>query len=135
MNKGKLRAMCLTNLYIRSYIYGFIMMAKGQQIELYHHSKELVDKWIEVIKDSVILVDLKDDYIIAQMIGKGNFAKVHLCKRKADERTFALKSVEKTLIRKSKRNSVTIGFLLIIIIELNTFRNRYLEEYRSRIHN
>ncbi len=40
-------------------------MAKGQQIELYHHSKELVDKWIEVIKDSVILVDLKDDYIIA----------------------------------------------------------------------
>ncbi len=135
MNKGKLRAMCLTNLYIRSYIYGFIMMAKGQQIELYHHSKELVDKWIEVIKDSVILVDLKDDYIIAQMIGKGNFAKVHLCKRKADERTFALKSVEKTLIRKSKRNSVTIGFLLIIIIELNTFRNRYLEKYRSRIHN
>ena len=135
MNKGKLRAMCLTNLYIRSYIYGFIMMAKGQQIELYHHSKELVDKWIEVIKDSVILVDLKDDYIIAQMIGKGNFAKVHLCKRKADERTFALKSVEKTLIRKSKRNSVTIGFLLIIIIELNPFRNRYLEKYRSRIHN
>ena len=123
------------NEFIRNYIYGFIMMAKGQQIELYHHSKELVDKWIEVIKDSVILVDLKDDYIIAQMIGKGNFAKVHLCKRKADERTFALKSVEKTLIRKSKRNSVTIGFLLIIIIELNPFRNRYLEKYRSRIHN
>lgn len=94
-----------------------------------------MDKWIEVIKDSVILVDLKDDYIIAQMIGKGNFAKVHLCKRKADERTFALKSVEKTLIRKSKRNSVTISFLLIIIIELNPFRNRYLEKYRSRIHN
>ena len=94
--------------FISNYIYGFIMMAKGQQIELYHHSKELVDKWIEIIKDSVILVDLKDDYIIAQMIGKGNFAKVHLCKRKADERTFALKSVEKTLIRKSKRNSVIL---------------------------
>lgn len=108
-NKGKL--ILVFNEFIRNYIYGFIMMAKGQQIELYHHSKDLVDKWIEVIKDSVILVDLKDDYIIAQMIGKGNFAKVHLCKRKADDRTFALKSVEKTLIRKSKRNSVNIDKL------------------------
>ena len=75
-------------------------------MEFYHHNKEHVEQWIEVIKDSVILVDLKEDYIIAQMIGKGNFAKVHLCKRKADEKTFALKSVEKTLIRKSRRNSV-----------------------------
>lgn len=89
------------------------MMAKGNTIEFYHHSKELVDKWIEVLKDSVILVDLKEDYMIAQMIGKGNFAKVHLCKRKADDRTFALKSVEKQLIRKSKRNSVS-GILLFL---------------------
>ena len=74
---------------------------------MYHNNKEFVDKWIEAIKDSVILVDLKEDYMIAQMIGKGNFAKVHLCKRKSDDRTFALKSVEKTLIRKSKRNSVS----------------------------
>ena len=107
------------------------MMAKGQQIELYHHSKELVDKWIEVIKDSVILVDLKDDYIIAQMIGKGNFAKVHLCKRKADDRTFALKSVEKTLIRKSKRNSVNNTVTFNYYIEFNSFRNRYLAKHRS----
>ena len=77
-------------------------------MEFYHHNKEHVDLWIEEIKDSVILVDLKEDYIIAQMIGKGNFAKVHLCKRKADEKTFALKSVEKTLIRKSRRNSVCL---------------------------
>ena len=79
MNKGKWYSHVYKSVCRSNYIYGFIMMAKGQQIELYHHSKELVEKWIEVIKDSVILVDLKDDYIIAQMIGKGNFAKVHLC--------------------------------------------------------
>jgi len=45
------------------------------------------------------------------MIGKGNFAKVHLCKRTADDQTFALKSVEKTLIKKSKRNSVSNLFI------------------------
>lgn len=58
------------------------------------------------MKDSVVLVDLKEDYIIGSLIGKGNFAKVHLCRRKTDERSFALKSIEKALIRKSKRNSV-----------------------------
>lgn len=84
-------------------------MAKGNSIELYHHNKEFIAQWIAVLKDSVILVDLKEDYLIGQMIGKGNFAKVHLCKRKADDLTFALKSVEKTLIRKSKRNSVSIS--------------------------
>jgi hypothetical protein len=87
-------------------------------MEFYHHNKEHVEQWIEVIKDSVILVDLKEDYIIAQMIGKGNFAKVHLCKRKADEKTFALKSVEKTLIRKSRRNSVCLK-------QFDPFRARY----------
>ena len=81
-------------------------MSKGNQVELYHHNKEFVLQWITALKDSVILVDLKEDYLINQMIGKGNFAKVHLCKRKSDQGVFALKSVEKTLIRKSKRNSV-----------------------------
>ncbi len=62
---------------------------------------------MDALKDSVILIDLKEDYLIGQMIGKGNFAKVHLCKRRTDDQTFALKSVEKTLIKKSKRNSVS----------------------------
>ena len=99
-------------------------------MEFYHQSKELVEQWIEAIKDSVILVDLKEDYMIAQMIGKGNFAKVHLCKRKADDRTFALKSVEKTLIRKSRRNSVSLSqnkipclTYIIEFIELDSIRN------------
>lgn len=58
------------------------------------------------MKDSIVLIDLKEDYQIQNLIGKGNFAKVHLCKRKKDNATFALKSVEKSLIRKSKRNAV-----------------------------
>ena len=58
------------------------------------------------MKESVILIDLKDDYNIGPLIGKGNFARVHQCKRKKDDVTFALKSVEKALIKKSKRNAV-----------------------------
>ena len=40
-------------------------MARGGLMEFYHHNKQLVDEWIEAIKDSVILVDLKEDYMIA----------------------------------------------------------------------
>lgn len=40
-------------------------MARGGLIEFYHQKKELVDQWIEALKDSVILVDLKEDYMIA----------------------------------------------------------------------
>ena len=37
------------------------------------------------MKDAVILIDLKEDYHIGSLIGKGNFAKVHMCKRKKDD--------------------------------------------------
>lgn len=81
-------------------------MAKGRAEEFYHPNQEYIIEWIDALKDSVILVDLKEDYDIGSLIGRGNFAKVHLCKRKRDEKTFALKSIEKALIKKTKRNSV-----------------------------
>ena len=80
---GAICSILISSIY-SNYIYGFILMAKGNQLELYHHNKEFVQQWISAFKDSVILIDLKEDYMIGQMIGKGNFAKVHLCKRKDD---------------------------------------------------
>lgn len=80
---------------------------------------------MEKLKDSVILVDLKEDYTIGSLLGKGNFAKVHMCRRKLDEKSFALKSIEKALIRKSKRNAVII--ILNFDIEFVTIRDRYIK--------
>jgi serine/threonine protein kinase len=53
------------------------------------------------------------------LIGKGNFARVHLCRRKVDEAQFALKSVEKQLIRKSKRNASSILCEIDVLRSLN----------------
>ena len=105
-------------------------MGKGNQVEFYHHNKKFVENWIEKLKDTVILVDLKEDYNIGTLIGKGNFAKVHLCRRKGDERSFALKSVEKALIRKSKRNCVRL-YEVLTLKEFYTVRNRYFEASRA----
>lgn len=64
--------------------------------------------WVQALKTSIILTDLKEDFIIGQLIGKGNFAKVHVCERKVDEATFALKSIDKTLILKNPTNQVSV---------------------------
>ena len=67
------------------YMYGFILMAKGTMVEFYVRQNELLrDQWIEQLKSSVILLDLKEDFEIFHLLGRGNFAKVHLCQRKDD---------------------------------------------------
>ena len=62
----------------------------------------------------VVLLDVKDEYQIGQVIGNGNFAKVHACHRKKprgdNEEKFALKTVGKSTIKKCKRNIVSVRF-------------------------
>jgi serine/threonine protein kinase len=103
-------------------------MQKFNIIEFYHHDEQVINKWVEILKDQVIKVELKTDYSISTMIGKGNFAKVHLCKRKSDNCEFALKSIEKNMIKKSKRN---ISSVLLEIDVLRMVRHQnvvHLEE-------
>jgi len=69
--------------------------------------------------------------LIGTLIGKGNFAKVHMCKRKTDDKTFALKSVEKALIRKA-RKSVRYNIKSMFKLEFNSLRNRHIEMYKLR---
>jgi hypothetical protein len=54
----------------------------------------------------VIFIDLKDEFKIGSLLGRGNFAKVHCCTRKNDPdgTKFALKSIQKSGIKKCKRN-------------------------------
>ena len=63
--------------------YGFILMAKGEMHEFYFKNDEKErDSWVDVLKPSVVLIDLKDDFDIFELLGRGNFAKVHKCSRK-----------------------------------------------------
>lgn len=63
-------------------MYGFILMAKGDMLEFYHQEEEVRDNWVKALKASVIILDLKEELVIGSLLGKGNFAKVHLCTRK-----------------------------------------------------
>lgn len=78
-----------------------ILLSRSTNIEFYSNDKITINKWYDAIKDNVIILDLKEDYTIYSMIGKGNFAKVHLCKKKLDDSTYALKSIEKNTVKKN----------------------------------
>jgi hypothetical protein len=52
------------------------------------------------------LLDLKEEFMLGPLLGRGKFAKVHSCTRKSDpdEVKYALKTIEKSGIKKCKRN-------------------------------
>ena len=83
-------------------------MAKGKTIDFYVDNVEEREKWMNAMKKFIILLDLKEDLIIGKLLGRGNFAKVHLCHRKSDKnKSYALKTMLKSALSKSKRNIVS----------------------------
>ena len=90
-------------------------MAKGKTIELYTDNIQQRENWIIAMKRFVVLLDLKEEFSIGRLLGRGNFAKVHLCTRKTDPTTkYALKTMQKSMFMKTKRNIVSQSRLLIL---------------------
>lgn len=67
----------------------------------------------------MILVDIKEDFTIGQLIGEGNFAKVHVGIKKSDEKTYAIKSLSKADITSSTRRQSSVINEIDILRELN----------------
>ncbi|PCI31142.1 hypothetical protein COB52_00230 [Candidatus Kaiserbacteria bacterium] len=82
-------------------------MARGSELEFFSYSQEEVKEWVQKMNRMTILLELKADYSIHKLLGKGNFAKVHVCKNKHTGVEYALKSIDKNQLKKSKRNSVS----------------------------
>ena len=90
------------------YMYGLILMAKCRTVDLYVDSIEERENWIKAIKKFVVLLDLKEEFHVGRLLGRGNFAKVHLCNRKSDLNTkYALKTMQKSAMQKRKGNIVS----------------------------
>lgn len=55
------------------------------------------------------MLDLKEEFTIGKLLGRGNFAKVHLCMRRSDEgMQYALKTMQKSSLTRCKRNITSI---------------------------
>lgn len=81
------------------YMWGFILMAKKAKIEFYTTSQEQFDEWMQALKGSIVLLDLKVELKVMDLLGKGMYAKVNVCERlpgrKGEGKRFALKTIAK----------------------------------------
>lgn len=59
----------------------------------------LIKKWFDYMKYFGVLVNLRCQYDIGHIIGKGNFAKVFEVTHAAKKRKFALKTIQKTMFK------------------------------------
>lgn len=94
-------------------------MAKGSIIELYTHSEKEVNEWITYLKLFVVLTDLKEDYKMQKILGRGNFAQVNLADNRHTKLQYALKSVDKHKLKKNKRNVTSLMLEIDILREID----------------
>ena len=102
-------------------LYGFILMMKGLSLQFFSDKEEVQTQWIEALKSSCILLDLKEEYDIGALLGRGNFAKVHECYKRndSDKKKYALKTIEKKTIKNCKRNIQSVLLEIDIMRALN----------------
>ena len=94
-------------------MYGFVIMAKGAKHEFYNYKLSEILDWIRILSVYVVNLDLKEDWIVQGLIGKGNSAKVHRAERKSQRNKFyAMKTVEKSHINKNPQNQVSDQYKL-----------------------
>ena len=90
------------------YTYGFLLIAMDNILEFYHNDKDVINEWVNAMKLIVIVIDVKADYGIGKMLGRGNFARVHLCHpHDKPNDMYALKTLDKTSVKKSRRSIVS----------------------------
>ena len=85
-------------------------MQKGLSLQFFSESEQVQKDWIEALKSSCILMDVKEEFDIGAELGRGNFAKVHECTRWSDptKKKYALKTMEKKAIKNCKRNMQSV---------------------------
>lgn len=59
-------------------------------------------EWYEALKEYCVLLDLKSEYEIGNIIGRGTFAKVYEVKHIQSKKKFALKTIEKKILSKTQ---------------------------------
>lgn len=66
-----------------------------------------------------VLLNISTRYTFGKMLGRGNFAKVHLAWRKTDNNTFAIKTVEKDKVLGNQRSMQSLYKEIMVMRRLN----------------
>jgi calcium-dependent protein kinase len=63
---------------------------------------------MERFKKVCVCANISIFYGFGKLIGKGNFAKVHIAKKKANEQTYAIKTIEKVKLTENPKNLASL---------------------------
>lgn len=77
--------------------------------EIFHADLATVQSWFKSLTKYCVLSKFREAYTIRQEIGRGNFAKVYVTRRAADNVDFATKIFDKKLILQDKFERVDSG--------------------------
>jgi serine/threonine protein kinase len=84
--------------------YLFLSNSRGDNL---HRRKDTQD-WFEYFKKYGTLLNMKSYYEVGSLLGKGNFAKVYEATNFKTKEKYALKTIEKKMLSKNKRNFVRL---------------------------
>lgn len=84
--------------------FGFKLMGYLGEIELFSETAHNRDQWLKYLKQVCISESISNYYNFGKLIGKGNFAKVHLGIGKVDDKNYAVKSIEKSKLADNPKN-------------------------------
>jgi len=77
------------------------------------------DDWVEKLRRVCVSLNISYRYTFGKMLGKGNFAKVHLAQRKRDGKSFAIKTIEKSKILENPRNMISMHREVVILRKID----------------
>ncbi len=74
------------------------------QCDLFIVNQQEEEAWLEQLKRVCIGSNISAYYNFGKLIGKGNFAKVHIARKKVDEQVYAVKTIEKSKLLDKPKN-------------------------------
>ena len=98
---------------------GFKLIGYKGSYEFYCENLLNRENWIKSLSRVCVLLNISSYYTFGKMLGKGNFAKVHLAWQKSINKEVAIKSIEKSKIFKNERTIQSLYKEIIIMRQLN----------------
>jgi hypothetical protein len=90
-------------------LHGIRFIKSKNYEEIYHPEPRVIDEWFHLLKRYCVLSKFRESYLIKNTIGKGNFAKVYITTRVAENKDFAVKIFDKKLILQDKFERVGLA--------------------------
>lgn len=87
-----------------AFLYGFKIGHGDNSEEFYMQDSAKLDEWLLQLSRVCIMSDLKLDYQITKVIGKGSYAVVYQGLSVCDRSQFAIKRIKKATVKKSDRH-------------------------------